>query len=204
MNLTPFAETLARFRAGELVALLDRPEREGEADILLAAEHVTPGKLNFMAREVCGLITFAVDAGRLRELEIPLLKPAHQIANMPRFAEPVDYVHGTTTGVSLFDRAATIKAMLDPASRPEDFARPGHVFPLAAAEGGLSEREGHTEGAVMLARLAGLQPAVVMCELLAPDGHMAVGADLREWLAHHEIALVDIPLIQEAERQSRR
>jgi 3,4-dihydroxy-2-butanone 4-phosphate synthase len=203
MNLTPFAETLARFKAGEMVALLDRPEREGEADILLAAELVTPEKLNFMSREVCGLITLAIDAARLRELRIPLIAPANRVANMPRFSEPVDYVLGTTTGISVFDRAITIRAMLDPDARPEDFARPGHIFPLAAAEGGLAEREGHTEGAVTLARLAGLQPAVVMCELMAPDGHMAVGAELREWLAHHDAALVDIPLIQEAERRGK-
>ncbi len=197
MNPTPLDEAVARFQAGEFVALLDRPEREGEADILLAAQHVTPAKLNFLAREVCGLINLAMIGSRLRELDIPLIEPRYTISNMPRFTVPVDYIHGTTTGVSMFDRATTIQAMLDPSAKPEDFARPGHVFSLAAADDGLLEREGHTEGAVTLARLAGLYPAVVICELMAPDGRMAVGDVLHAWLAEHNVALVNVPQILE-------
>lgn len=181
-----------------MVALLDAPEREGEADLLQAAEFVTGESLNFMVNHARGLITVAIAAQRLRELQIPLIQPRFSTANTPGFVVPVDYKPATTTGVSTFDRAATIRALIDPEAAPEDFARPGHVFPLAAAPNGLAQRSGHTEGAVSLARLSGLYPAVVMCEIMAPDGHMAAGATLAEFLAKHQIPLVTVEQVQQA------
>jgi 3,4-dihydroxy 2-butanone 4-phosphate synthase / GTP cyclohydrolase II len=198
MQLTPLGEAIERFRQGGFVALLDRPEREGEADLLAAAEHITGEKINFMATHARGLVTLAIAAARLRELDIRRLEPRFHGANVPAFTEMVDHTASCTTGVSAHERAATIRALLDPTARPEDFMRPGHVMPIAAAEGGLREREGHTEGAMALARLAGLYPAVVMCEVMAPDGHMARGADLQAFVRAHDVALVSVAQIVEA------
>ncbi len=188
-------EAIEHFRAGEFVALLDAPEREGEADLLQAAQFVSGPSLNFMIQHARGLITVAMTAERLTELDIPLLKPRFADRNTPRFTVPVDYKPATTTGVSAFDRAATIQALINPNTTPEDFARPGHVFPLAAAEDGLATRAGHTEGAVALAQLAELYPAVVMCEIMGPDGHMAKGEALRRFLTTHQIPLITVQQI---------
>jgi 3,4-dihydroxy-2-butanone 4-phosphate synthase len=179
-------------RAGQFVALLDHPEREGEADLLLAAQFATGEKLNIMITEARGLVTVAVAASRLAELGIPLLEPAHCKDNWPCFAAPIDYTVGTTTGVSAFDRAITARALTDPNARPEDFARPGHIMPLAAAPGGIAERAGHTEGAVGLALAAGLFPAVVMCEMLAEDGTMARGQGLLDMIARYGYPAVSV------------
>ena len=159
---------------------------------------MTGESINFMVTHARGLITVAMTPERLRELQIALLEPQYCACNMPRFTVPVDYAPATTTGVSAFDRAATIRALLDPGARPEDFARPGHVFPLAAAEGGLAERAGHTEGAVGLAQLVGLRPVVVMCEIMAPDGYMATGPTLERFVHIHGIPLITVEQIAAA------
>lgn len=188
-RLSPSLKTvLEAFRRGEFVALLDKPDREAEADLLLAAEHATGERINEMISLARGLLTVVVTRQRLRELRIPLLEPEFAMPNAPVFAMPVDYRHGTTTGASAFDRAVTIRALADPKARPEDFGRPGHVFPLAMAEGGLAERQVHTEGAAALAELAGTVPVVAMCEILDPEGHMARGRKLRQWLRDNSIA----------------
>ncbi len=191
-------EIIAHFRAGGFVALLDAPQREGEADLLQAAQFVTGQSLNFMVQYARGLITVAMIPESLRELQIPLIPPRFAAENAPRFAVPVDYKPAITTGVSAFDRAATIQALIDPQAAAEDFARPGHVFPLAAAENGLAQRAGHTEGAVALARLARLYPAVVMCEIMAPDGTMATGEPLAAFVREHDIPLATVQQIQQA------
>ncbi len=190
-------QAIAALRAGEFVALLDHPEREGEADLLLAAQFATGAKLNVMITQARGLVTIALVASRLEELGIPLLEPANTGSNWPRFAAPVDYTIGTTTGVSAFDRAATAVALTDPAARPEHFMRPGHLFPLAASPGGIAARAGHTEGAVALAQAAGLYPAVVMCEMLAPDGQMARGQMLTDLIAEYGFAAVTVERVAE-------
>ena len=194
-------QAIAAIKAGEFVALLDHPEREGEADLLVAAQFATGEKLNVMITDARGMVTIAIAAGRLEELGIPLLEPANCGCNWPRFAAPVDYKVGTTTGVSAFDRAATAVALTDLAARPEDFARPGHLLPLAASPGGIAERAGHTEGAVALVELAGLYPAVVMCEMLAPDGHMARGERLREIIRQHGFASVSVERLAEYQKR---
>ena len=196
MQLTPLPETIERFGKGGFVALLDRPDREGEADLLLAVEHVTGERLNFMATHARGLINVAIEPQRLRELDIRVLEPRYHGDNVPAFTEPVDYTPAVTTGVSAFERAATMRALLDPDAKPEDFMRPGHVFLLAASPSGLSERQGHTEGAIALAKLAGLYPAVVICEIMAPDGHMARDETLWEFARDHEIAVVSVKQLE--------
>lgn len=178
--------------SGGFVALLDHPERENEADILLAAEHATGERINFMATHVRGLITVAVAPEILRRLDIPLLPPRYSAPHAPRFTEPVDAVRGTTTGASAFDRAITLRLLADPDSVPEDFSRPGHVFPLAGMPGGLADRRGHTEGALALAQLAGLRPCVVIAELMAEDGHMAHGEQVVEFARRHDIPLISV------------
>jgi 3,4-dihydroxy 2-butanone 4-phosphate synthase/GTP cyclohydrolase II len=185
-------EAIAALKAGAFVALLDHPEREGEADLLLAAQFATGEKLNVMITQARGLVTIAMSAARLEELGIPLLEPANCGCNWPRFAAPVDYTVGTTTGVSAFDRAVTARALVDPEAKPEHFMRPGHLFPLAASPGGIAERAGHTEGAVALALAAGLEPAVVMCEMLAPDGQMARGKVLEDVIAEYGFVAVTV------------
>ena len=193
-------EAIAALRAGDFVALLDHPERAGEADLLLAAQFATGERLNVMITKCRGLVTIAVDAARLEALGIPLLEPANTGSNWPRFTAPVDYTLGTTTGVSAFDRALTAVALTDPNADPAHFMRPGHLFPLAASPGGIAERAGHTEGAVALARAAGLYPAVVMCEMLAEDGRMARGTELERLIA--EEGFVSVTVEQVAEYQA--
>ncbi len=196
-DFTDVQQAIAALQAGEFVALLDHPEREGEADLLLAAQFATGEKLNLMITQARGLVTIAVIESRLRELGIPPLEPANTGSNWPRFAAPVDYTIGTTTGVSAFDRAVTAVALTDPAARPEHFMRPGHLFPLAASPGGIAQRAGHTEGAVALAQAAGLYPAVVMCEMLAPDGQMARGPMLEGLIAQYGFAAVTVERVAE-------
>ena len=197
-GLTDIDEAVRHFAKGGMVLLLDDPGREGEADLLQAAEFCSGESLNFMTRYARGLVTLAINADRLKELDLPLIEPRYAPPHAPRFAVPVDYTIGTTTGVSAYDRAATIRAMLDPAAQPEHFARPGHVFPLAASAGGPQARGGHTEGAVGLAQLAGLYPAVVMCELMDEDGRMATRDKAIAFAAEHGISIVSVAQVTEA------
>lgn len=197
-TVTPLDKAIDDFRRGGFVALLDSANREDEADLLQAAQYVSGESVNFMLTHVRGLITVAMAPQRLSELQIPVLDQQFCSANMPRFTMPVDYTPAVTTGVSAFDRAATIQALADSETRPEDFARPGHVFPLAAAPDGLAERAGHTEGAVGLSQLAGLVPVVAMCEIMAPNGRMAVGTTLQRFLEAHNVPLVTVEQIAQA------
>jgi len=194
-TVTPLDKAVDHFRRGGFVALLDSANREDEADLLQAAQYVSGESINFMLTYARGLITVAMAPQRLTDLQIPVLEPQFGIENMPRFTMPVDYTPAVTTGVSAFDRAATIRALADGDTRPEDFARPGHVFPLAAAPKGLAERAGHTEGAVGLSQLAELPLVVAMCEIMAPDGHMAAGAILEQFLEIHGVPLVTVEQI---------
>ncbi len=197
-TVIPLDKAVDHFRRGGFVALLDSANREDEADLLQAAQYVSGESINFMLTYARGLITVAMTSQRLTELQIPVLESQFGIENMPRFTVPVDYTPAITTGVSAFDRAATIGALTDRGTRPEDFARPGHVFPLEAAPDGLAERVGHTEGAVGLAQLADLAPVVAMCEIMAPDGHMAAEATLQQFLETHGVPLVTVEQIAQA------
>lgn len=166
-------EALRDFRQGRMLIVVDDESRENEGDLVCAAEKITPAKVNFMAKYGRGLICVALTAQRARELELTHQTPNSTALHGTNWTVSVDAVKKTTTGISAHDRAITIKALVDPKTRPEDLARPGHIFPLVAREGGVLVRAGHTEAAVDLARLAGLKPAGVLCEIMADNGRMA-------------------------------
>ncbi len=166
-------DVLADLRRGRLVVVVDDEARENEGDLVCAAEKVTADKVNFMARYGRGLVCVALTGERCAALGLEAQTGKNTALHGTAFTVSVDAVHGTTTGISAHDRAVTIRALVDPKTKPSDLARPGHVFPLVAKDGGVLVRAGHTEAAVDLARLAGLAPAGVLCEVMADDGRMA-------------------------------
>ncbi len=172
-------EALEEIRQGRVLIVVDDEDRENEGDMIFAAEKVTPEVINLLATEARGLICVPMAQSRLRELELGPMVTSNTAMMQTGFTVSVDYIHGTTTGISAEDRYATVKALVDPKTRPQDLARPGHVFPLIARDGGVLRRPGHTEAAVDLARLAGLKPAGVLCEVMTEDGEMARGDDLK-------------------------
>lgn len=184
-------EAIADIAAGKMVIVVDDADRENEGDLVMAAEKATPEAINFMATYGRGLICMPVVAERLDALDIQPMVVHNTDSHETAFAVSVDH-RETTTGISAFERALTIKKLLDPAARPEDFRRPGHVFPLRAKEGGVLRRTGHTEAAVDLARLAGLYPAGVICEIMAEDGRMARLPQLVEFARQHGLRICTI------------
>ena len=180
-NHTPFAsieEAVERFRQGEIVIICDDEDRENEGDFAIAAEKVTPAAINFMAKHGRGLVCLALTEERCRELELPLMVEDNTSTFGTAFTISIEARGKVTTGISAADRAATILTAIDPATRPEDLLRPGHVFPLRAKKGGVLKRAGQTEASVDLAALAGLKPAGVICEIMNDDGTMARVPDL--------------------------
>ncbi|MDW8404266.1 bifunctional 3,4-dihydroxy-2-butanone-4-phosphate synthase/GTP cyclohydrolase II [Chloroflexus sp.] len=194
MPFASVADAIADFRAGKFVIIVDAEDRENEGDLAIAAEFASPQAINFMAREGRGLICVAMTGERLDELRLPLMVPPTE--NTTRFGTAftvsVEARRGVTTGISAFDRATTIRTLIDPATRPEDLARPGHVFPLRAAVGGVLARPGQTEASLDLARLAGLYPAAVICEIMNPDGTMARLPELTTFAAQHGLKILPI------------
>lgn len=170
---TPIDEAIAAFGRGEVLIVVDDEDRENEGDFIVAAERTTAETINFLACEGRGLICAPLAPERADELGLPLMVTDNTSLYETAFTVSVDARHGTTTGISAADRAATVRALVDPATRPGDLARPGHVFPLRAKVGGVLRRAGHTEAAVELARLAGLAPVAVLCEVVDTDGTMA-------------------------------
>jgi 3,4-dihydroxy 2-butanone 4-phosphate synthase/GTP cyclohydrolase II len=193
-TLTPtrVEAAIAAIANGEFVVVLDHEDRENEGDLIMAAERVTPEAIAFMVRHTSGLVCVGMTGERLDELDIPLMVHRGTDAQGTAFTVSVDALAGTSTGISAADRAATIRALVDPASAPGDFTRPGHVFPLRARPGGVLRRPGHTEAAVDLATLAGLSPAGVLCELVRPDGEMAREEELARFAAEHGLAIITI------------
>ncbi len=185
-------DALDDLRNGRLVVVVDDEDRENEGDLIGAAELVTPELVNFMAREARGLMCVAITAERAATLRLPMMEAINTGLHDTPFTVSVDVREGTTTGISAADRAATIRALADDTAAPEDFARPGHIFPLRAAPGGVLRRAGHTEAAADLARLAGLKPAGVLIEILNPDGTMARTPELRQIADRHGLKLVTI------------
>ncbi|HJV04925.1 MAG TPA: bifunctional 3,4-dihydroxy-2-butanone-4-phosphate synthase/GTP cyclohydrolase II [Actinomycetota bacterium] len=179
-------------RRGRMVIVVDDADRENEGDLIIAAEKVTPEAIAFMVRHTSGVVCMPVVGERLDKLEIPLMVADATDSQRTAFTVSVDVVHGTTTGISAPDRAATIRAMIDPQTRPADLMRPGHVFPLRYREGGVLKRAGHTEAAVDLARLAGLYPAGVLCEIVNEDGTMARLPDLVRFARRHRLRIISI------------
>jgi 3,4-dihydroxy 2-butanone 4-phosphate synthase / GTP cyclohydrolase II len=191
--LASVEEAIGDVRAGRIVIVVDDADRENEGDFVMAAEKVTPQAVNFMATHGRGIICMPVAAFRLDELQIPLMVSRNpQGHRETAFAISIDARNGTTTGTSAHDRAATIRAVCDPATAPEDIQMPGHVFPLRARDGGVLTRAGHTEAAVDLARLAGLFPAGVICEIMHPDGTMARLPELVRVASHHGLRVISI------------
>ena len=194
MPFSPIPEALEDFKAGRMLVVVDDEDRENEGDLTIAAEKVTPEAVNFMARFGRGLVCLPMLPERLDELRIPLMVRDEQ--NSARFGTafcvPIEARTGTTTGISAADRARTVQVAIDPRSKPEDLARPGHMFPLRARSGGVLQRAGQTEAAVDLARLAGLYPAGVICEVMNEDGTMARAPQLERFCAEHGIRMITI------------
>ena len=191
----PFArieDAIQAFRAGKIIIVVDDEGRENEGDLTIAAEKVTPEAINFLARFGRGLICLSMTAERLDDLQIPLLVRDNTSRFETAFSTPIDAIGKTTTGISAYDRAATVLAAIDPASRPGDFARPGHVQPLRAQPGGVLVRAGQTEAAVDLARIAGMYPAGVICEIMNEDGTMARVPELTRFARKHGLLMVTI------------
>ncbi len=192
MPLASIPEALEELRAGRMLVVVDDEDRENEGDLTCAAEKVTPEIINFMATHGRGLICLALTPERCEQLELRLMAPRNTSRFGTAFCETIDAREGVTTGISAHDRAHTIRVAIDPATRPQDLARPGHVFPLRARPGGVLVRAGQTEAAVDLARLAGLTPAGVICEVMNPDGTMARLPQLEEFCARHNLKLVSV------------
>ena len=193
MKFTEVQKSLGELRSGRMIVIADDEDRENEGDLVIAAEMVTPEVINFMATYARGLICLAMTGERLDELELgPMVR--HNTANLgTAFTVSIDARgRGVTTGISSYDRAQTILAAVDPRTRPEDLARPGHVFPLRSRPNGVLERRGQTEASVDLARLAGMQHASVICEIMNRDGSMARGSDLVRFCSEHGLTLVTV------------
>ncbi len=185
-------EAIEEIRKGNMVILVDDEDRENEGDLCIAAEKVTPEVINFMAKYGRGLICLALTEERCRELDLKPMVTDNTAPFQTAFTVSIDAREGTTTGISAYDRALTIKKAVDPNARPSDFVRPGHVFPLMARKGGVLVRAGQTEGSVDLARLAGLTPAAVICEIMKDDGTMARMPDLEKFAKGHGLKIVTI------------
>lgn len=192
MGLSSISEAIEDIKAGKFVIITDDKGRENEGDLAMAAEAVTPEAINFMAQHARGLICLPVIGKRLDELRIPLMVAENTSRFSTAFTVSVEARHGVSTGISAADRARTIKVMVDPAAKPEDLVQPGHVFPLRAREGGVLVRAGHTEAVVDLARLAGLYPAGVICEVMNEDGSMARLPRLEVLSDQHGIKIVTV------------
>ncbi len=186
-------DAIRDLRAGRMIVVVDDEDRENEGDLTMAAEMINPEAVNFMARHGRGLICLAMNSERLQELELAPMAPDNTALGGTAFTVSIDLKgRDVTTGISAYDRAETIKAAVDPNSCAEDFARPGHVFPLCARDGGVLERRGQTEAAVDLARLAGLQPAGVICEIVNDDGTMARVPDLIRFCRKHGLLMITV------------
>jgi 3,4-dihydroxy 2-butanone 4-phosphate synthase/GTP cyclohydrolase II len=185
-------EALEEMRQGRIVVIVDDEDRENEGDLTIAAEKVTPEAINFMARYGRGLICLAMTAERLDELHIPMMVGENTSKFGTAFTVSIEARHGVTTGISAADRARTILTAIDPHTRPSDLARPGHIFPLRARSGGVLMRAGQTEASVDLARLAGLYPAGVICEVMNEDGTMARVPELMLFSQQHGIKIVTV------------
>ena len=192
---SPFStveEAIADFRDGKMLVVVDDEDRENEGDLTIAAEKITPEIINFMAVHGRGLICLAMSAEKCDELNLPLMSPNNTSRFGTAFTESVDAAVGVTTGISAADRSLTIQVAMRPDAKPSDLARPGHMFPLRAKDGGVLVRAGQTEAAVDLARLAGLGPGGVICEIMNEDGTMARVPELQEFAARHEIKMISV------------
>jgi len=205
MPLCSLEEALEDLKAGKMLIVVDDESRENEGDLVMAAEKVTPEAINFIVKYGKGLLCMPTIGERLDELQMPLMISQNAgRKDQTAFTVSVDYNRGTTTGISAYDRAATVKAMLDPESRPGDFTRPGHMFPLRYHPGGVLARPGHTEAIVDLCNLAGLYPAGIVCEMMDDDGTMSRLPQLEQFADTHGLKILSIAQIVAHRRHSER
>ena len=191
-TFAPVSEVLEAFKDGQMVIVVDDEDRENEGDLTIAAEKVTPDAINFMAKFGRGLVCLPMTGERLSELRIPMMVSDNTSRFETAFAVSVEAKHVTSTGISAADRAATVRAVIDPATKPGDLAQPGHMFPLRSRRGGVLVRAGQTEAAVDLARMAGLYPAGVICEIMNDDGTMARVKHLARFAKRHDLLMMTI------------
>lgn len=192
MTISKIEDGIAALARGEMIVVVDDYDRENEGDILIASQAVTAQAMSFMMNHARGLICVPMEGARLDVLDIPLMVPNNTESHKTAFTVSVDYIPETSTGISAADRAATVLALMDEQTKPADFSRPGHVFPLRANPGGVLARRGHTEAAVDMCRLAGLAPSGVICEVANDDGTMARLPDLERFASRHGLLLVTI------------
>ena len=205
MPLCSLEEGLEELKAGRFLIVVDDENRENEGDLVMAAEMVTPEAVNFVVTHARGLLCMPIIGERLDELQMPLMISANgSDKNQTAFTVSVDYNVNTTTGISAGDRAATILAMLDPAAKPEEFTRPGHLFPLRYHPGGVLARAGHTEAAVDLCEMVGLYPAGIVCEIMAEDGSMSRLPELERFADEHSLKILSIAQIIAQRRRTER
>jgi 3,4-dihydroxy 2-butanone 4-phosphate synthase / GTP cyclohydrolase II len=202
----PFAkieDAVAAYARGEILVVVDDEDRENEGDLIMAAEFATPERLAFFLRHTSGYLCAPITAERAKELDLPLMVAQNTEVQRTAFTITVDYRHGTTTGISAHDRTATVKALCDPATRPGDLARPGHINPLIAREGGVLKRAGHTEATIDLCRMAGLYPCGVLCEIVDEDKtDMARVPELERFAAEHGLLMISIADLIRYRRQN--
>jgi len=192
MAIAKTEDVLRDIREGKMVIIVDDEDRENEGDVMIAAEKVTPEAITFMARYACGLICLSLTEERVRELDLPLMVDNNTSPYNTAFTVSIEAKHGVTTGISAYDRARTIQVAIDDTTTSDDIARPGHIFPLMARKGGVLVRVGHTEASLDMARLAGLKPAGVICEVMNEDGTMARLPDLEVFADRHGLKIVSI------------
>jgi 3,4-dihydroxy 2-butanone 4-phosphate synthase/GTP cyclohydrolase II len=192
MPFASISDAIEDFRQGKILVVVDDEDRENEGDLTIAADKITPEAINFMATHGRGLICLALDSASCDRLDLQPMSPVNTARFSTAFCEAIDAAEGTTTGISAYDRALTIKVAIDPKSRPQDLARPGHVFPLRARPGGVLVRCGQTEAAVDLAKLAGLAPGGVICEIMNEDGTMARVPQLLEFCKKFDLKMISV------------
>ena len=192
MPLSSVERAIEEIRAGRMIVVVDDEDRENEGDLIFAAEKVTPQHISFMVNHCSGIIFVSMEGERLEQLNLPLMAPENTESMGTAFTVSVDARRGVTTGISAADRAVTIRTLIDPAAKPSDLSRPGHMFPLRYTPGGVLRRAGHTEASVDLARLAGLYPAGVGCEIVNQDGSMARLPELERFADEHGLVIISI------------
>ncbi|WP_199053138.1 3,4-dihydroxy-2-butanone-4-phosphate synthase [Aquitalea sp. ASV15] len=185
-------QAIAAIAAGGFAVVVDDTDRENEGDLIIAAEKITAAQMAFLVHYSSGVVCVALTGERLDQLQLPLMVSSNNESQRTAFTVTVDYLHGTSTGISAADRAATLRALADSRIPASDFARPGHIFPLRYAPGGVLARPGHTEAALDLSRLAGLAPAGVLCEIVNDDGSMARRPELLHFARQHGLPIITI------------
>ena len=192
-QFTPISEAIELFRQGRMVIIVDDEDRENEGDLVVAADKITPEGINFMAKHGRGLICLALTEQRCKELSLPLMVDEDQMTPFgTAFTVSIEARGKVTTGISAADRSETVRVAMDPATKPRDLARPGHIFPVRARPGGVLKRAGHTEASTDLALLAGLRPGAVICEIMNDDGSMARVPDLMKFAAEHDLPILTV------------